>query len=248
MAIKGKKKSQSRGSQGVRRPAQAPRPVVAPRRGRTPFYRTRDGILLLSIFGLVAVGVIIWLIMSARNDAAELQKRADALDDYTNQVRSFVQTISGPATEMTELEPIVSEEMTKTLEEDSDRWVKSLQEGRVQLGAVVPPEGAESLHQLFEQSLQAYISAAQTFAIVPQTDQTNLQNLILVRGADQRDVASNLSASAIGILDDERGEVELGVSGVQPPARAQPPPVNPEELLPTPPAGGGGQGGGGKDE
>ena len=42
MAIKGKKKSQSRGSQGVRSPAAAPRHGRGPRR-KTSWWRTRDG-------------------------------------------------------------------------------------------------------------------------------------------------------------------------------------------------------------
>ena len=67
MAIKGKKKSQSRGSQGQRRPAAAPRPVYTGRR-HTPWYKTTEGRLIGGMLIAVVVGVKIWLVADAQNE------------------------------------------------------------------------------------------------------------------------------------------------------------------------------------
>ncbi|MDQ3957514.1 MAG: hypothetical protein M3273_04245, partial [Actinomycetota bacterium] len=61
MAIKGKKKSQSRGSQGLRRPAAAPRPVYTGRR-HTPWYKTTEGRLIGGILAAALIGIAIWLV------------------------------------------------------------------------------------------------------------------------------------------------------------------------------------------
>ncbi|MFN2389188.1 MAG: hypothetical protein ABR575_06220, partial [Actinomycetota bacterium] len=60
MAIKGKKKSQSRGSQGQRRPAAAPRPTYAPRRA-TRWYQTPAGRLAAITLGLLLLGTVFYV-------------------------------------------------------------------------------------------------------------------------------------------------------------------------------------------
>ena len=82
MAIKGKKKSQSRGSQGVRRPAAAPRPTVSARR-KTSWWRTRDGLLIGGIFLVVAIGVVVWLVISAQDRAEQREQEQATLETAT---------------------------------------------------------------------------------------------------------------------------------------------------------------------
>lgn len=229
MAIKGKKKSQSRGSQGSRRPAQAPRPVASSRRGPTPFYRTRDGILLLGIFGAVALAVVIWAIVNARSNAADTQKRADALDDYTSQVRAVLQEVSPVAAEMTQVAPAPSPDLVAGLEDDTKTWLETLQGGREQLGGIAPPEDAEHLQALFEQSIGAYLAAADAYVLVPGVDD-KLQPRLLAAATAQRDRAGALAATAILALDDERSDLGLDLSGIQAPSKTAP--VAPQPSVP----------------
>ncbi|HEU4481362.1 MAG TPA: hypothetical protein VFS18_05705, partial [Actinomycetota bacterium] len=136
MAIKGKKKS--RGSQGVRRPAAAPRPVVTGTRRHTPWYRTRDGMLIGGIFLLVGIGVIVWLIGSAREDARELEQEQAVLEDYTTDVGGALEAAGAPASEMAAVTSDTAREDLDALAEDAEGWVTSFQEAQTRLTQVFP--------------------------------------------------------------------------------------------------------------
>jgi hypothetical protein len=68
MPVKGKKKAQARGSQGRRRPAQAPRPVVAPRKPPA-WYRTGPGRAVLVIVVLAVIGGVVAAVAATRGDS-----------------------------------------------------------------------------------------------------------------------------------------------------------------------------------
>ena len=217
MAIKGKKKN--RGSQGVRRPAQAPRPAYAPR-ARTPFYKTRDGMILLGILGLVAIGTIIWMIGSARNEAKELEDRQAQLETYDDQIQGVLQQATPVAQEMAEIQAVPADEKgLEDLASDSERWVTDLQQFQTQASQVFPAPEVEGINELFNEALTLYVSAAQTFALVPDAE-GDLQAQILARAVTQRDTAAELWTSAITVLDTLRSNAEMSASGLRPPVTA----------------------------
>ena len=217
MAIKGKKKN--RGAQGVRRPAQAPRPAYAPR-ARTPFYRTRDGMILLGILGLVALGTIIWLIGSARNEAKELEDRQAQLETYDEQITGVLQQATPVAQEMATVQAVPADEKgLEDLAADSERWITDLQQFQTQISQVFPAPEVESVNELFNQALSLYVASAQTFALVPDAE-GDLQASVYARAIAQRDAATGVWSSAIDVLDTLRSNAEMSASGLRPPASA----------------------------
>src|SRR5918999_4928212 len=99
MAIKGKKKSQSRGSQARRRPAAAPRAIAAGRR-KPPWYRTPQGRAGIIALLIVVAAVITGFVLNARSDSAKLADRQDAMEEYTGSVRAVLQTLTPAAFDM----------------------------------------------------------------------------------------------------------------------------------------------------
>ena len=102
MAIKGKKKSQSRGSQGVRRPAAAPRPTVSARR-KTSWWRTRDGLIIGGIF---LVWPSAWSCGSSsapRTGPSSSRQRGDRPGGYTDGLQPALDSVTPTANEMNEL-------------------------------------------------------------------------------------------------------------------------------------------------
>ena len=217
MAIKGKKKSQQRGSQGVRRPAAAPRPAVSTaRRGKTPFYKTRDGMLILGIFVLVFLGVIAWLIGSARERQNELEASRTAIRQYTDQAEAALTQADTTIREMVSLAGPIDDAI-ETLEEDPAKWVTELQQVQGSLAQLLPASELIEVNQLFNEALALYGAAADTFALVPEA-RGDLQEQIFTRAAVQRDTASAIFETAIGVLNRIRTDKDLPAAGILPPA------------------------------
>lgn len=225
MAIKGKKKS--RGAQGVRRPAAAPRPQLTGARRHTPFYKTRDGMILLGILSAVAIGTIVWLVMSAQNEAKELEAQQSVLEQYTDQVEPTLQTASATALEMSALTAIPEE--VDDLAEDSQAWVTNLQGAQTQLSQIFPAPEIDPVNQLFNESISLYVASAETFGLIPKAE-AELQQDLFTRATVQRDTASAVWASAIAALDEFRDVRDLGPSGLDAPEAA-----GPDPLATTPP-------------
>lgn len=220
MAIKGKKKT--RGAQGVRRPAAAPRPPVTARRKHTPFYKTRDGMLLLGILGVVAIGTIIWLVMSAQNEAKELEAKQAVLEQYGDQVEPTLQTASATALEMSGVTAVPED--PADLAEDSEGWIKNLQSAQTQLSQIFPAPEVDPVNQLFNESISLYVASAETFALIPKADE-KLQADLFTRAAVQRDTAAAVWASAIAAFDELRDVRDLGPSGLNAPEAPAPDPL-----------------------
>lgn len=217
MAIKGKKKN--RGSQGVRRPAQAPRPAYAPR-ARTPFYKTRDGLIMIGILAAVALGTIIWLIGSARAEAKELEDRQAQLETYDDQIAGVLQQATPVAQEMGSVSALPADkEGFEDLAADSERWITDLQQFQTLTSQVFPAPEVESVNELFNQALSLYVASAQTFALVPDAE-GDLQASIHARAVAQRDAAAGVWTSAIAVLDTLRSNAEMSASGLRPPTGA----------------------------
>ena len=56
--------------------------------------------ILLGILGAVAIGTIVWLVMSAQNEAKELEAQQSVLEQYSDQVEPTLQTAAATAIEM----------------------------------------------------------------------------------------------------------------------------------------------------
>lgn len=217
MAIKGKKKN--RGSQGARRPAEAPRPAYAPR-ASTPFYKTRDGMILMGILGAVALGTIIWLIGSAQNEAKKLEARQAQLETYNDQIVGVLQQATPVAQDMASVQaPPADATAADDLAADSERWIAGIQQSQTQVSQIFPAPEVESINELFNEALSLYVAAAQTFALVPDAE-GGLQSDIHARAVTQRDTAAAVWTSAIDVLDTLRSSAEMPASGLRPPVSA----------------------------
>lgn len=215
MAIKGKKKS--RGGAPTRRSAGAPRPVVPVTRSKTPWYRTRDGILIGSIFALVAVGVVIWLVSSAREDARELQAKRDALQAYTDEVKPVLESVADAATGMTAAGQVPGEDALEGIQEDAAEWQQTFQQAQVSLTSILPPSEAQATNQLFNEALALYGSAASTMGQIVEVE-GDLVDQLFATASTQRDLATSIFESAIAGFDTLRDQLGMSASRLSAPA------------------------------
>ncbi|HEX2058173.1 MAG TPA: hypothetical protein VHI71_07365 [Actinomycetota bacterium] len=246
MAIKGKKKSQTRGSQGQRRPAAAPRPVYTGRR-RDPWYKTTEGRLIGGMLIAVVVGVAIWLIADAQNKSRERSETREALETYADSVRSFTNALGPVAEDMSlvEADPDID-----ALKKDAKKWSTDLSAAQAQIVAVPPPDEAVVAGRLFEQSLTSFLSAARTYESAADAD-GDLQAELLAQATEEREQARTLFETAVLALDAELQEVGGENSRLSLPAGTPPTPdpaASPGSStieIPTDTGGeGGGKGGG----
>jgi hypothetical protein len=245
MALKGKRKSQSRGSQGRRRPAGAPRPVVSPR-GPRRWYRSPAGRAVAAIIAVALLGGVVAAVVGARSGAAELEQRQDALRSFTGEVRVALQSIRVATGDMSEAPVTASDPRAlEGLRASAEGWARTLQEAQGNLVGLTPAPGANSAQRLFVQSTQLYAGAAKTYALVPRIE-GDLRDGLLTRAAEQRDLAAGIWEEATRLLDLERNEADLGPSALSSPSvpAAAAPPTTPGGGQD---GGGGGQGSGGQD-
>ena len=224
MPVKGKKKAQARGSQGRRRPAQAPRPVLAPRKPPA-WYRTWPGRAVLGIVIVALVGGTFAAIASTRGDDGA-DARADALDRYSGEVRGVLQSLRPAASDMTTAPTSVSEpDARQALGERAASWKSTIDGAHTKLSRVLSPAAAQSAHGLFLQSAQIYLAAAKTYALAAEVEGV-VADRVMARAAEQRDQAGVLWQSATLLLDEQRAEADLEASGLTPPSL---PPAQPQD-------------------
>jgi hypothetical protein len=249
VVIKGKKKSQSRGSQGQRRPAAAPRPVYTGRK-HTPWYKTTEGRLIGGMVIAVIVGVGIWLVADAQNKSKERTQVREALDAYVDSVRAFATTIGPVAEDMSLVTPGGGD--LEALAEDASKWSEDLAAAQAQIATLQPPDEATVANNLFIQSLQSYTAAARTFESVADAE-GELQTELVTQGTVEVEQAIALFGLAVDSLDEELIDVDGELSNLtipQAPAPDQPPSGDTggqdTQTIEIPPADdGGGNGGGG---
>lgn len=252
MAIKGKKKSQSRGSQARRRPAAAPRPAYTGR-SRPPWHRTPGGqvtvaVILAALFGLGA-----WAVIAARSRAASAEETRARIDGYTNDLRGLIQSLDPPVGEMAAVPLEPTADVVETLEEAPDRWIEQLTEVEQTGLQITPPAEAQNIHPLFGQMISLYKSAASTYKLVPRAE-PRLQRQLLRRAAETRDQATGVFFGALSLLDEQRRELDMGTARLEPPGAPAPqatpaPQASPLITVPVESGneGGGGNGGKGKN-
>lgn len=232
MAIKGKKKSQSRGSQARRRPAAPPRPV-APQRNRIRWYRTPTGIAALGIIAMVLIGVVVWAVQKNSDEAEKLENRQEVLDGYSAEVRTALQSLRAPIGAMAAAPPAIQDpEQAEQLAEDASGWVEDLEKAQTQFGQVVPAGSVQSVNSLYVQAVQIYISAAKAYEIAAVAE-GEIQADTLGLAGTQRLQASSIWTEATALLDAMLKDAELDPSGLTAPDAPAPgtaPPVNSGEL------------------
>lgn len=231
MAIKGKKRSRQRGSQGARKPAAAPKPALGPSRKGTPWYRSPLTVGVVAIFGLVAIGILIALIANIRDRAEDLESRQSVLESYTENVRAPLEMAASPASQMSGLVTPPGGDDLEGLAEDAEAWIAEFQEAQTQLAQNFPGPEATGVNQLFNEALGLYISAANTFATLPDIEAGPARQEVFTQAGVVRDTAHAVFESAITVLDQIREDAELGSSGLRPPVPAgQAPAVEAPEI------------------
>ena len=248
MAIKGKRKTGSRGSQARRRPAGAPRPSL-PARERVPWHRTERGRVGLALGLLVAVVAVWSLVARSQEEGAERARAQDALEGYAGEIRTVAGEVQPGAGGMAQASPDTTGAALRALAGQAGSWTTSLRRAERELGQVRPPLAGATAHGLFSQSISLYISAAKTFATAADAP-ADLATRLLQRAVDQRDAAGTAWILGTQELDRELGRAELPPSGVAFPGA--PVPGAGADLPEEPAAGGagdgdGGNGGGGAD-
>lgn len=229
MAIKGKKRSRNRGSQGIRRPAAAPRPTVGGGRKGQEWYRSPLNVGVVTIFGLVAIGILIALIVDIRSRASDTAEVRSVLESYSEDVRGPLELAASPASQMGLLPAVPRGEALETLTQDAEGWAAELQEAQTQLAQIFPAPETQGVNQLFNESLALYISAANTFGTLPDISEREVRLEVFNQAATVRDTATAVFESAINILDQLRDDVDLGSSGLRAPVTSgQLPATEPE--------------------
>lgn len=249
MAIKGKKKSQSRGSQGQRRPAAAPRPVYTGRK-HTPWYKTNEGRLIGGMLIAVIVGVTIWLVADAQSKSRERTETREALEDYVQTVRSFTNAL-GPVAEDMGLAPQTGPDVGE-LKQDAAKWSTDLSAAQAQIVSVPPPDEASVASKLFDQSMASFLAAARTFETAADAE-GELQTELLAQAHQEHQQATGLFDLGVEALDAELLEVggdnsalRLPEATPQTPEQGETPGASTEVIVPGEDAEDGGDGGGGQ--
>ena len=254
MAIKGKKKSQQRGSQARRRPAQAPRPVTS-RGTQKRWYQTTAGQSIAGIGILIAivVGLVLWNNARTANEERELQQQS--LENFTDQMKALLQTVTPPATELSGSTLTPGDQIPEGLKEDAEGWRDAFTAAQTQASQFPPADGTATAQQLVGQALSLYRGAAEVMIQAAEADEETATALAAV-ATSQVASADAVWLAAVDVLDDARDEADLNASGVRAPSEAPPTgeqpdasatiPVEPEEPEDEATTGGGG-GKGGKD-
>jgi len=218
MAIKGKKKTQQRGSQARRRPTPAPRPE--PRAPRIPWYRKPVIVTPLIVALVIVIGAGAAVIANNRSESKEKEQRQEALQAFTGRVRAMLQRV----------DPIVgamvaaggSQEAPETLAEDTESWATALEGAVVEVSQIVPPPGTESASQLLGQAVGLYQGAVRTFAVATELDGKD-QGKVLERAAEQVGQASSIWQIGVTLIDTELADAGLGASQISVPGTTPPP-------------------------
>lgn len=227
MAIKGKKKQQSRGSQARRRPAMAPRAPYT-QSAHVPWYRTAGGRVAAAILVVVliaAVGGSIAVINS--NNNADEGKR-QAVQDYTDRVRNTLTALTQPASAMAAFPPNPTEQDLEQLPDAVDQWREGFRNAQSGSGDLKPPADLRNINVLFIESIIEYDSAADAYRAVTRIRGDSRQDRILreltLRNAgEDRTRATAIWTTAVALLDEEREELGLDASQMTNPVLGSPP-------------------------
>ena len=214
MALKGKKKSRTRGSQARRRPAAAPKPSYVGGREKARWYQTTQGLVIAFIVAAATIIFLWWFIADSRNDAQALEDKQEGLKTYTDQLRTVIDTLDPVAGELATAEGLSDEELAKKSEE----WRESLTRAQSQLSQQVPPAGLEPVNALAVQAILLYVQSAEQYGLLPSLDDSNVQSEMTGKAVGSFQAANGIFGSIIQLIDTERTEADLSVSGLTAPS------------------------------
>ena len=211
MAVKGKKKSRSRGSQARRRPAAAPRPNYGgPAKKR--WYETTTG-LVLAFLTVAVVGIVAWwFIADNRSEAQELEATQDGIEAYTSALQGLFSNVTPVATDLATASELEDAQLT----DQAKQWKNQLSTAQTSVATETPPPGLEALSGLTSQALLLYVQSAELYELLPQLE-GNARTEVAAKAAASFQAGTNIFTSAIEILDNERLDNEMDSSGLQTP-------------------------------
>ena len=225
MALKGKRKAQSRGSQGRRHPAQAPRAAYGAR-SRQPWYRSTVARVIAALV-LVAALVAVIAVFQSGADSGSLSERQNALDGYTGDVRALLQGITPAATDENSVPNKLSPPEAKALTRQSKSWRSQIATVQKTVGAVRPPTPAmQSTNIVFAESIQLYSQAATIYGLAPGTS-ARVQTKMLAAAASLRDQATALWQQGVNLLDQARIAAKMPPSQLRIPTAGAIAPASP---------------------
>lgn len=240
MAIKGKKKSGSRGSQARRRPAAAPRPVTTARQ-KTPWYNTATGRVLAALLVVLVLSGIGGLIAANRSEANRQKERLEAVEAYSDEIHSVVQSAATPVGEMSAIVPGAEPGQLRSLKRDAEGWTTDIEAAASRTSSVVAPEQVSNVNPLFAQAYQLYLTSARLLIDGADAEGQDQADLI-TRATEVRGHAEGVWATATSQLDEILTDLGGDPSGLRSPGAAGASttvPITPDD------AGGGGNGGSG---
>lgn len=175
---------------------------------------------------MVILLIVAWLVKNSRDDAAALERRQDALEEFTSEVSTLQQAMAPPAGEM-----VAATVDTPNLKTETNRWIKSFGAARDNFAeaSITAPSGLDVAHQMFFQAMLQYIAAAETYKLAADLE-GSVQSRAIERATAQVAGSDQLWQNAITLLDQERQDADLGASGLQVPSVGGIPP----QATPTP--------------
>lgn len=241
MAIKGKKKSGSRGSQARRRPAAAPRPAPAATRRKPPWYETAAGRVIAAVLVVLVIAGIGTIVGINRSNANEEKQRRERVENYENELTSISQSASTAIGQMAAISPAATPEQLETLEKDAQEWATEIETAATRAVAATPPEDVSNIHPHFQQAFNIYLTSARLLGDAAGAE-GKAQADLLTRATEVRAHADGTFINAVAQLDDVLIDLGGDPSGLQPPSAAAAPPAGATEI-PVDPGEGEGAGG-----
>lgn len=184
---------------------------------------------LTAIVALLAViGVVIWRVEAANSSNAALEKRQEALTNYTDEVEGYVNAVQPVIREMLGAPfNTANPEGLAGLADTAPKWIETLEAQGALVQALVPPEELVAANVTLQQSFLMYSSSAKLYAMVPEEDAKSKIQDLLDRASEVRQQAGVVMGSALGVLEEARRDAEMSDSGIDTPGTMTP-------ILPTP--------------
>lgn len=217
MAIKGKKKPQSRGGAARRRPAGAPRPAGV-RREHVPWYRTSGGRVAVAVIAALVLSSIGGIIAALNSSSNRAEARRDQLDQYTSTVRDFAQVIADPATQMSVIQPELNNPQAREITQQAEDWSTALVEAQAEAARNEPPATMAEINNLLSESLLLYLSAAENIQQATESE-GEVRPVLIGSALGQHERAGNIFVTAVALIDREREREGLAPSGIGHPAQ-----------------------------
>jgi hypothetical protein len=201
---------------------------VAASSAKVPWYKTMRGQLTAIIIGLALIGLVMWRMSVNSSEASKLEKRQDALVEYTTEVNTYVTKVEQTIREMLGAAfNTANPEALAALDGSAPRWAETMEGQAALVQALVPPEDLVPANLTLQQAFMGYASSAKLYEMVAKEEENKKIQELIDRAMEVREQAGVLLGTAVGLLDQARAEAEMAPSGIEIPASMTP-------ILPTP--------------